>query len=110
MQTDWKDKNTPEKVRDNERREFLKKGVLCGTLASIAGLSSLTGCNGEVEEDISPAEDLMREHGILNRILLIYATCKLHLINEEKFPADVLHNSAVIIRDFIEDYHENLEI
>jgi hypothetical protein len=24
------------------------------------------------EEEVSPAEDLMREHGVLNRVLLIY--------------------------------------
>ena len=109
METYRKDKNAPEKARDNKRREFLKKGVLCGTLASVTGLSSVSGCKEEAAEDISPAEDLMREHGILNRILLIYDACKLHLINEEKFPADVLHNSAMIIRDFIEGYHEKLE-
>jgi len=26
----------------------------------------------EKEEEVSPAEDLMREHGILKRVLLIY--------------------------------------
>jgi hemerythrin-like domain-containing protein len=109
MKTNWNDNNIPERVADIKRRAFLKNGLLYGSLAGIAGMSSLTGCSEKAEEEISPAEDLMREHGVLNRILLIYDTCKLYLINGEEFPTDVLHKSATIIRDFIEGYHEKLE-
>jgi hemerythrin-like domain-containing protein len=109
MKANWNNRNVPERNPDNNRRVFLKNGLLYGTLAGIAGMSSLTGCSEKAEEEISPAEDLMREHGVLNRILLIYDTCKLHLINGEEFPTDVLHNSAMIIHDFIEGYHEKLE-
>jgi hypothetical protein len=35
----------------------------------LSGLSLVTGCRKEAEEGISPAKDLMREHGVLNRIL-----------------------------------------
>ena len=93
----------------NQRREFLKKGMALGTLAGISGISLLSGCNEEAEEEVTPTEDLMREHGLLNRILLIYDTCKLHLINNETFNPDALNQSANIIRTFIEDYHEKLE-
>ena len=51
----------------------------------------------------------MREHGVLNRILLIYDACRMHLISKEQFDLSVLNNSAQIIRTFIEDYHEKLE-
>jgi hemerythrin-like domain-containing protein len=97
-----------EGLADN-RREFLKKGILISTLPSLAALSSIIGCKKEAEENISPAEDLMREHGVLNRIMIIYDTCKQHLISNEQFPLDVLGNSAMIIRNFIEEYHEKLE-
>jgi hemerythrin-like domain-containing protein len=93
----------------NKRRAFLKKGAIVGALASVAGISLITGCNEENEEGVSPAEDLMREHGVLNRILLVYDTCKVNLINGEQFSSDALNNSAQIIRSFIEDYHEKLE-
>ncbi len=92
----------------NKRREFLKKGFILGTLTSGVGLS-LTGCSNESEEGVSPSEDLMREHGVLNRIMLIYDACKAHLIHREQFSLDALYNSAQIIRSFIEDYHEKLE-
>lgn len=93
----------------NKRREFLKRGVILGALSSMAGISLITGCKEDNEEGVSPAEDLMREHGVLNRILLVYDSCKVNLVNEEQFSLDALNNSAQIIRSFIEDYHEKLE-
>jgi hemerythrin-like domain-containing protein len=93
----------------NKRREFLKRGVILGALTSVAGISLITGCKEENEEGVSPAEDLMREHGVLNRILLVYDTCKVNLVNGEQFSLEALDNSAQIIRSFIEDYHEKLE-
>jgi hemerythrin-like domain-containing protein len=68
----------------NKRREFLKKSIMIGALTGISGASLFSGCKEESGEEVSPAEDLMREHGVLN-------------------------NSALIIKNFIEDYHEKLE-
>jgi len=92
-----------------DRRKFLRQSIVAGTVTGIAGLTLLSGCNDKYEEDISPVEDLMREHGVLNRILLVYDTCKMRLVNGEQFPLDTLIESAGIIRTFIEDYHEKLE-
>jgi hemerythrin-like domain-containing protein len=60
-------------------------------------------------EDISPAEDLMREHGVLNRILLIYDDHLRMLTAKKTFDGSILVNAADIIRHFVEDYHEKLE-
>jgi len=97
------------KGSENNRRDFLKKGVVLGTLAVIPGMGLMTACKEENEEGVTPSEDLMREHGVLNRILLIYDNCKLNLLNNQSFDLAVLDNSAQIIRTFIEDYHEKLE-
>ena len=92
------------------RREFLRKGALIGTLAGAAGISMISSCGKEMEEDeISPAEDLMREHGVLNRIMMIYDNCMSKLATNEDLQVDALKNSATLIRSFIEDYHEMLE-
>jgi len=61
------------------------------------------------EEDVSPGEDLMREHGILKRILLVYGDYLHKLRSKQDLPPEPLANSAKIIRSFIEDYHEKLE-
>jgi hemerythrin-like domain-containing protein len=63
----------------------------------------------EMEEEISPVEDLMREHGVLNRILLIYEDAVGKLKSDRVFPMETLSGAAGIIRRFIEDYHEKLE-
>jgi hemerythrin-like domain-containing protein len=59
--------------------------------------------------EVSPLEDLMREHGLLDRILLIYQEIYVRLDKEREFPPEVLNESAGIVRSFIEDYHEKLE-
>ena len=63
----------------------------------------------EEEEDVSTNEDLMREHGVLNRVLLIYDEALRRIQAKEKFDPAVVSNAAGIIKSFIEDYHEKLE-
>ena len=60
-------------------------------------------------QEVSPPEDLMQEHGLLNRVLLIYDTCRMYLNNKQSFPKEALTNAANIIRTFVEDYHEKQE-
>jgi hemerythrin-like domain-containing protein len=68
--------------------------------------------NDKIEE--TPIEDLMREHGILNRILLIYE----EFIRREKINHNptserddfyMINYAAQIVRKFIEDHHEKTE-
>ena len=63
----------------------------------------------EQEEGVSTNEDLMREHGVLNRILLIYDEGIRRIQANEKFDPTVIIKSAGLIKSFIEDYHEKLE-
>jgi len=97
---------------DIQRRSFVKKGLIV-TLTGVAGISMLAGCKDKEEEgegqEVSPPEDLMQEHGLLNRVLLIYDTCKMRLINKQDFPRESLTNAANVIRTFVEDYHEKQE-
>lgn len=63
----------------------------------------------EVSEQISPVEDLMREHGVLRRVMLIYEK-EINYMDKGRNPQyDVILKSANIIHDFIEGYHEELE-
>ena len=61
------------------------------------------------EEEVSPPEDLMREHGVLKRILLIYGEAIRRMTTNQDLPVEVVLDSARIIRSFVEDYHEKLE-
>ena len=63
----------------------------------------------EDEDDVSPPEDLMREHGVLKRVLLVYGEAIRRIEANADLPPDAVRRSATIIRTFIEDYHEKLE-
>ncbi|MGH7242586.1 MAG: hemerythrin domain-containing protein [Phycisphaerales bacterium] len=60
-------------------------------------------------EGVAPAEDLMREHGVLNRVLLVYEECTRRLDAKQDLSPEPLADAARIVRTFIEDYHEKLE-
>ena len=96
------------------RRTFMVTGaaaaasVAAGCLSRVAIRRPET-TNEKQKEDVAPAEDLMREHGVLNRILLIYDDVDHRLSVRQSYPSDVLVGAAEIIRRFIEDYHEKLE-
>ncbi|MGH3500366.1 MAG: hemerythrin domain-containing protein [Nocardioidaceae bacterium] len=60
-------------------------------------------------DQIPPSEDLMREHGVLKRILLAYREVIDRLHHGRDVPADALHQAATIVHDFIEGFHEGLE-
>jgi hemerythrin-like domain-containing protein len=61
------------------------------------------------EEEISPTEDLMREHGLLNRVLLIYDEALRRVGIGEALSMEQIHRAATVIKRFIEDYHEKQE-
>ncbi len=93
----------------SDRRGFLAKaGVACGVFGVTAAAARAEE-EEEGEEEISPAEDLMREHGVLKRILLIYDEGVRRLDEKEDLNPAHLHDAASIVRSFIEDYHEKLE-
>jgi hemerythrin-like domain-containing protein len=93
----------------NELRRGWLRSV--GLLVGAATTGCLRGAEkkGDEEEEISPAEDLMREHGVLKRILLIYREVMNRIDSKRDFPPDVVMSSARLIRSFVEDYHEKLE-
>ncbi len=87
------------------RRELLYGMTAAGFQA---GKESKKGKEKE-EEEVSPAEDLMREHGVLKRVLLVYRETIRRIDGSRDVPADALQSAAKMIRSFVEDYHEKLE-
>ena len=51
----------------------------------------------------------MREHGVLKRVLLVYGEAIRRIEANEDLSPEAVMDSAKIIRNFIEDYHEKLE-
>jgi hemerythrin-like domain-containing protein len=93
------------------RRQFIKAG---GIFIAASGVTAAMNTFGKEEEEkkaeeVSPPEDLMREHGVLKRILLIYGEAIRRIEANQELPPEPLRDSAKIIRQFVEDYHEKLE-
>ena len=63
----------------------------------------------DYNNEIPFTEDLMREHGILNRVLLIYEEVIKRIDTHPIFPFKALNDALDIIKSFIEDYHEKFE-
>ncbi|MCW8397307.1 hemerythrin domain-containing protein [Legionella sp. PATHC038] len=96
---------------DSNRRQFLKNAavVVGGTLIAGSTLAKPLLALEKKEEDVSPDEDLMREHGVLRRIMLIYREAINRIEKERDLNPVLINKSATIIRQFIEEYHEQLE-
>jgi hemerythrin-like domain-containing protein len=61
----------------------------------------------ETELEVTANEDLMREHGVLRRALLVYEECARKLRqNANSVEAVALHQTAQLFRTFGEEYHE----
>ena len=95
-----------------ERRKFLG-GLGKTTLAVIGGyvvaIDTHAARAEEEESDIGPVEDLMREHGVLRRVLLVYEEGLRRIATHQDFPGNPFLTGAQLIRNFVEDYHEKNE-
>lgn len=56
----------------------------------------------------SPTEDLMKEHGALDRLLLVYEEC-IKKLQKSEDATEVIIRGAQLVQEFIEKYHEKLE-
>jgi hemerythrin-like domain-containing protein len=93
-----------------ERREFLSKGLNAGIALPL--VFDQRGAEKKKEggdEDVAPPEDLMREHGVLKRVMLVYDEAIRRIDARQEIPPQAIREGADIIRRFIEDYHEKLE-
>jgi hemerythrin-like domain-containing protein len=96
------------------RRVFLVLAGVVGAGAVLGACASATAASSKAaeqkeDEEVSPVEDLMREHGVLRRVLLLYEEVDRRVEAHEPFPSEVLVSAAALVRRFIEDYHEKLE-
>jgi hemerythrin-like domain-containing protein len=83
------------------RRSFLS--------ATAAGAFAISCHHGESVDEVTPTEDLMREHGVLRRVMYLYDETIARLAGRRDLPLDALAACAAMIRRVIEDYHEKLE-
>src|SRR5438045_7361937 len=106
----------------NDRRSFLLSATTVGAAGIVSVATPLfteaqdrkapakgTDKKEEAEAEISAPEDLMREHGVLERVLLIYEEGLRRMRAKEEVAPEVFARAAALTRKFVEDYHEKLE-
>ncbi len=101
------------------RRDFLRASAAVGTgfvLSSCSGsktnstgreVAPPTPDENKMGGEVTATEDLMREHGILRRALLVYSATAIKLHgNPSAIAPDALQKTAKLFKAFGEEYHE----
>ena len=94
--------------------DLSRRLALAGVAGAVAGATlTLPGCAKTEKdkdaggEDVSATEDLMREHGVLRRILVVYRETAPKLrASAASLDAAALGQAASLFQTFGEDYHE----
>lgn len=104
-----------ERGKNWTRRRLLTGAVAAGGGAIVAAIiprQALAAEEGKEKgkpADVTPAEDLMFEHGLLGRLLLIYAAAAGRIQAGGEAPTAVIIEAANLARSFNENYHAKLE-
>jgi hemerythrin-like domain-containing protein len=94
------------------RRSMLVAGAsLLPGLPVLASYASQGKNPDKIDPDagVTAPEDLMKEHGVLNRCLLIYEEGIRRLRNKEEVSPEAFNHTAELIRTFVKEYHEKNE-
>lgn len=104
--------------RTSGRRRFLVNATAAAGLTLLGCATTAASRAARIEREdeehqdeaeVTPGEDLMQEHGVLARILLIYDEAARRIEQSESLDVAVVASSAQIVRRFVEEYHEKLE-
>ncbi len=93
----------------NDRRAFLQKAglTLCGAAGTLISGAATAEEHSPPAPD-SPAEQIMHQHGLIQRLVLTYDEIARRLKQGKAVPGGALNTGAFVTR-FIEGYHEKLE-
>lgn len=101
---------TPPILPTQTRRHFVQRGAAIVTGLALGTAGHAAGpTTGDPHRKASPNEALMEEHGLLNRVLIVYEEAIRRLTAGEELPPEPVHEAAKIVRKYVEDYHEMLE-
>jgi hemerythrin-like domain-containing protein len=94
-------------ARPSRRLAFIAGAGALSAGLTLAGCARREGGERPAGEGVSATEDLMREHGVLRRILVVYRETAGWLAQgRTDFDVTALGQAADLFRAFGEDYHE----
>src|SRR5438552_381858 len=104
------------------RRQFIRTSTIVSAGVLLAGCRGGAGTDSQTKQsnespakadenqmggEVTATEDLMREHGVLRRALLVYSAAAMKLrANASSIAPDALQKTAKLFRAFGEEYHE----
>src|SRR5262245_27945396 len=106
---------------EHERRDFLRMSIAGGAVLILSGCGKEQAqhadehgkqpfAKSDAEQkggEVTATEDLMREHGVLRRALLVYSEAATKLRSSPSAVApNALQRTAKLFREFGEEYHE----
>jgi hemerythrin-like domain-containing protein len=94
---------------ETKPRRQLLSGALAAGAAVMTGTALARPRAKTDDGEVTPTEDLMREHGVLERVLLIYEEVSRRIGRSSPVPTEAVSSTADIVHRFIEQYHERLE-
>ena len=100
---------TPRWPHQTRRSILFAGGGLAVGAAGVGAGWAATGSSASASGGIPPDDDLMREHGVLKRVLLCYRALTAQAQAGHPLAAAHVQDAALIIHDFIEGFHEGLE-
>jgi hemerythrin-like domain-containing protein len=95
--------------RSASRREAVVVGMGAVLGACAAGAVAEPAQQLDPDKGVTAPEDLMKEHGVLNRCLLIYEEGIRRIDGGEDVPPQAFLHTADLVRRFVEEYHERNE-
>jgi len=109
------------RTMDKNRRELLTKagaaglGLLATSCAALERRSpqpvqpAVQGPAVQVLYGPTPLEEMMREHGVVNRLLLVFDELVHKIREDQKAPVGMFTNASNLVDEFVGNYHERLE-
>ena len=107
---------------NSTRRQCIRTSTIVSAGLLLAGCRDGVGTNSQTKVsnespakpdenqmggEVTATEDLMREHGVLRRALLVYSAAAIKLrSNPSAIAADALQKTAKLFQAFGEEYHE----
>lgn len=90
------------------RRTFIRLGAAC-SIALALPAHGRDAAKPRPAETVSAPEDLMREHAVLDRVMLVWEGGLRRLNHGEDIDPAVFGRAAEIVQAFTHDYHEKAE-
>lgn len=89
---------------------LLGPGSIAGVYLQVGKHEPLKKKGEKLEEkESSPIEDLMKEHGVVERILILYERLIDHAVRHQEVDIAAINRAAKIVDEYISNHHEKDE-